>query len=66
VLSFGVKVTLSDCVPAVGAVEVVVKAKVPGIEVFAETADPPLRVDDARVWPYAIALAVGHVTEGVA
>ena len=40
----------------------VVKAKLPDTD-----AEPPLSVDDASVWPYVIALAVGHVvTDGVA
>src|SRR5215472_8717605 len=53
--SAGVKVALSDCKPACGAVDGVVHAKVPGIE-----AVPPVRVDEARVWPKVMALAVGH------
>jgi hypothetical protein len=46
----------------VGAVLGVVKAKLPGTE-----AVPPLKVEDAKVCPKVIALAVGHtLTAGVA
>ena len=34
--------------------------------VMGETADPPVSVDEASVWPTEMALAVGHVTVGVA
>jgi len=43
-------------VPALGAVEGVVKANVPGVD-----ATPPLRVEEASVCPTAIGLAVGGV-----
>jgi hypothetical protein len=57
----GVKVTLSDGVPAPGAVLGVAQAKAPGTE-----AVPPVNVDEASVCPYAIALAEGHAdTVGV-
>jgi hypothetical protein len=49
--SAGKKVTLSDWAPAPGADVGFVNAKLPETEVLPETADPPLRVDDARVWP---------------
>jgi hypothetical protein len=67
VASAGVKVTLSLAVPDGGAVVGVVHAKIPVTAVpFAEAA-PPVSVDDASVWPYAIVLAVGHAeTVGVA
>jgi hypothetical protein len=45
-VSVGVKVTLSEGVPAPGAVVDVVHEKVPATE-----AVPPLRVDEDRVWP---------------
>jgi hypothetical protein len=48
--------------PASGTVAGLVQEKAPGTD-----AEPPLSVDEASVWPYAIALAVGHVdTVGVA
>jgi hypothetical protein len=57
----GVKVTPSLGVPALGAVADAVQEKAPDTE-----AKPPLSVDEASVWPYVIALAVGHaVTAGV-
>jgi hypothetical protein len=51
-----VNVTEAVYVPALGAVEGVVKANVPGTD-----ATPPLRVEEARVCPYVIGLAVGGV-----
>jgi hypothetical protein len=61
-MSFGVKVTPWGAVPKPGKVAGVVQPKVP-----AGVADPPLSVEDASVWPYVIALAVGHaVTFGLA
>jgi hypothetical protein len=54
-LSEGLKVTLSEGVPAPGTVVGVVHANVPGTE-----AVPPVKVEDASVWPYVMALAVGH------
>jgi hypothetical protein len=60
-VSPGVKVTLSLGVPAPGAVVEVVHEKEPDTE-----AEPPVNVDEASVWPYVMALAVGHaVTVGV-
>jgi len=62
VASVGVKVTLSDTVPAAGAVLGVVKAKLPGTE-----AVPPVNVEEARVCPKVMLLAVGNtVIVGVA
>jgi hypothetical protein len=59
-VSVGVKVTLSLGVPPLGTIVGVVQANVP-------LPEPPLNVDDASVWPYVIALAVGHAdTIGVA
>ena len=56
------KVTPWLAVPVGGAVVEVVHEKAPGTD-----AVPPLSVDDASVWLYVIALAVGHaVTVGVA
>jgi hypothetical protein len=61
-VSVGVNVTLSLGVPPLGTIEEVVHEKVPVTD-----AVPPLNADDASVWPYVIALAVGHaVTVGVA
>jgi hypothetical protein len=61
VVSVGVKVTPSLGAPAPGAVVEVVQEKEPVTD-----AVPPLRVDEASVWPYVIALAVGHAdTVGV-
>jgi hypothetical protein len=58
----GVKVTPWLAVPAPGDVVEVVHANVPLTD-----AVPPVSVDDASVWPYVIAFAVGHaVTVGVA
>ena len=58
----GVKVTVSAVVPTGGTVAGAVQAKAPDTE-----AVPPVRVDEARVCPLAIVLAVGHVdTAGVA
>jgi hypothetical protein len=51
----GVNFTLSDGVPALGAVEEVVHAKVPATE-----AVPPESVDEARVSPKMIAPGVGQ------
>ena len=60
-VSVGVKVTLWAAVPAAGTVLGEVKAKAPATE-----AEPPLSVDEDSVWPYVMALAVGHaVTFGV-
>jgi hypothetical protein len=57
-----VKVTPSLVVPVAGAIADVVQEKVPDTD-----AVPPLSVDEASVWPYVIALAVGHAdTVGVA
>jgi hypothetical protein len=50
-----VKVTLSDCVPTLGAVVGVVQAKLPATE-----AVPPVKVEEASVWPYVIAEAFGQ------
>ena len=62
VVFVGVKVTLSDGNPALGAVPGAVQAKVPGTE-----AVPPVKVDEASVCPKVMALAVGHAdTVGVA
>ena len=51
VASVGVNVTLSDCVPAPGAVLGVVKANEPETValVIGETADPPVKLDEASV-----------------
>jgi hypothetical protein len=58
----GVKVTLSEGVPAPGAVAGVVQANDPATE-----AVPPVSADEDRVWPTAMAPAVGHAdTVGVA
>ena len=58
----GVNVTLSDAVPSSGPVPGVVQAKVPPTE-----AEPPVNVEEAKVCPYVMVLAVGHaVTVGVA
>ena len=65
-MSVGVKVTLSDCVPGGGAVVGVVKTKAPSTGVLPAIAEPPVKVDDARVWPKVMALAVGNVNVGVA
>jgi hypothetical protein len=46
VVSVGVKVTLSEGVPAPGAVDGVVHENVPATD-----AVPPVRVDEDRVWP---------------
>jgi hypothetical protein len=54
-ISDGVKMTLSFCCPAVGAVVAAVHANVPLTE-----AVPPVSVDNASVWPYVIVLAAGH------
>jgi hypothetical protein len=57
-----VKVTPWLAVPVAGAVVDVVQEKAPGTE-----AVPPLSVDEASVWPKAIAPAAGHAdTVGVA
>ena len=42
-------------VPAAGVVNGLAKAKVPKI-----SADPPVKVEEARVCPWKIELAVGH------
>ena len=61
-LSEGVKVTLSLCVPALGAVVGVVQANAP-----LTAPAPPANVDDASVCPNVSALAVGQdETAGVA
>jgi hypothetical protein len=61
-VSAGVKVTLSDGVPAPGLVLGVVQAKDPLTD-----AVPPLNVEEASVCPKLIALAVGQAgTVGVA
>ena len=52
--ALGVKVTLWLLVPAAGAVDGLVKAKVPEI-----SADPPVKVDESSVCPWKIELAVG-------
>jgi hypothetical protein len=58
----GVKVTLSESAPTGGAVAGAVQEKVPGTEGV-----PPVSVDEARVWPTVMALAVGQAdTVGVA
>ncbi len=59
-VSAGVKMTLSLCCPAVGAVVDVLHAKVPLTVVPFAVAVPPVSVDDASVWPYVIALAEGN------
>jgi hypothetical protein len=62
VVSVGVKVTLSEGVPAPGAMLGVVQAKVPPTE-----AVPPDKVEEARVCPYVIDEAVDQAeTVGVA
>ncbi len=65
-MSLGVKVTLcksgSQGGDVGGTVDGMVNAKLPGTD-----AEPPLRIESARVCPYVIAPAVGHVvTAGVA
>ena len=48
-------VTLCKAVPPLGIVEGAVKANVPeGVD------EPPVRVEEASVWPKVIALAVGQ------
>ena len=47
----GVKVTLSEGVPALGVVVGVVQAKVPATGVLPAVAAPPVSVDKVRVWP---------------
>jgi len=60
--SVGVKVAPSLVVPVDGAVPGVVQEKPPGTD-----AVPLLSIEEASVWPYVMALAVGHaVTVGVA
>jgi len=44
----------------------VVKVNMPATGVLPDIAEPPLRVDEANVWPKVIALAVGNVNVGVA
>jgi hypothetical protein len=57
-----VKVTLSEGLPAPGAVLEDVQAKLPATE-----AVPPVKLEDDRVCPYVIAPAAGQaVTVGVA
>jgi hypothetical protein len=57
-----VKVTISESVPTTGTTVGVLHENVPTTE-----AVPPVRVDEPRVWPKSMALAVGHaVTVGVA
>jgi hypothetical protein len=51
----GLKITLWLLVPTAGAVDGLVKAKVPEM-----SADPPVKDDEARVCPWKIVLAVGH------
>ena len=60
------KVTFCDDVPNAGTVLEFVQAKVPGtlVPLMATEADPPVRVEEASVWPKAIALAVGNTTVG--
>ena len=61
-MSVGVKVTLCDAVPNPGAVDGVVKAKLPATECM-----PPLKLELANVWPLVSVLAVGQIiTIGVA
>ena len=61
-VSVGVKVTPCKAGPAFGTVLGVVKAKLPPTVVL-----PPLRTEDASVWPKVIAVAVGQaVITGVA
>ena len=56
------KVTLSEGEPAGGAVVRVVQVKVPGTD-----AVPPVSVEEAKVCPKLMGLAVGHTeTVGVA
>jgi len=47
----GVKVTLSEGVPAPGVVADVVQANVPATGVAPAEAAPPVSVDENRVWP---------------
>ena len=54
--SLGVKVTLCEAVPALGAVAGAVKVKLPGTD-----PTPPLKVELASVCPKVIALALGGV-----
>ena len=59
-MSVGVKVTDSLGTPAPGAVEGVVKVKVPATLVPTElVTDPPLKTEAAKVWPNVIAEALG-------
>ena len=61
-VSFGVKVTLCEAVPGPGFVAGLVKAKLP-----AGVAEPPVRVESARVWPKIMSPAAGQVvTIGIA
>jgi len=55
-MSVGVKVTLCEAVPTFGAVDGVVKAKLPGTD-----PTPPLKVELVKVCPYVMALATGRV-----
>jgi hypothetical protein len=55
VVSVGVKVTLSDGVPAPGVVAGAVQAKPPDTE-----AVPPANVEEVNVCPKVMALAAGH------
>ena len=48
------KITLWLLVPTAGAVDGLAKAKDPEM-----SADPPVKVDEAKVWPWKIELAVG-------
>jgi hypothetical protein len=60
-LGVGVKITLWLLVPTAGAVDGLAKAKDPEM-----SADPPVKVDEARVCPWKIELAVGStLTVGV-
>ena len=65
----GVKVTLSDCVlraRSCGRRREGEKTPATAALVMGATADPPVSVDEANVCPKVMALAVGHVTVGVA
>ncbi len=63
----GVKVTLSGPV-LLGVALGFVNAKPPSTTSFVmgETADPPVSIEAERGCPLLIALAIGHVTVGVA
>ena len=53
-MSVGVKVTPCGEAPTAGVMEESVQAKVPST-----LAVPPLRVEEAKVWPWVIPVAVG-------